>query len=81
MAECKDCIHIEVCAYVSHDLPICDSFTDAAPVRYGSWVNAYISGIHHYRCTECGEYIEATWTANFEYNFCPNCGARMDKED
>lgn len=26
MAECKDCIHFEVCAYASHDLPVCDSF-------------------------------------------------------
>lgn len=26
MAECKDCIHFEVCAYIKHDLPVCDSF-------------------------------------------------------
>ena len=26
MVECKDCIHFEVCAYVKHDLPACDSF-------------------------------------------------------
>lgn len=33
----------------------------------------------HYRCTACGEYIEATWMANFDYHFCPNCGAQMDE--
>lgn len=33
MAECKDCIHFEVCAYARHDLPSCDSFaTSAVPV-------------------------------------------------
>ena len=33
MAECKDCIHFEVCAYVKHDLPVCDSFlTNVVPV-------------------------------------------------
>ena len=33
MAECKDCIHFEVCAYTRHDLPVCDSFaTSAVPV-------------------------------------------------
>ena len=33
MAECKDCIHFEVCAYARHDLPVCDSFaTSAVPV-------------------------------------------------
>ncbi len=43
----------------------------------GKWINTYMQGVHHYRCTNCGEYIEAIWTANFDYNFCPNCGADM----
>jgi len=50
---------------------------DVKPVIRGKWINTYIQGIHHYRCTNCGEYIEAIWTANFDYNFCPNCGADM----
>lgn len=42
MAECKDCIHFEVCAYTRHDLPVCDSFdTSAVPVV---------------RCRECTHY-------------------------
>ena len=33
MAECKDCIHFEVCAYVRRDLPACDSFaSNVVPV-------------------------------------------------
>lgn len=50
---------------------------DVKPVVRGKWINTYIQGVHHYRCTNCGEYIEAIWTANFDYNFCPNCGADM----
>lgn len=50
---------------------------DVAEVKRGKWTDAYVSGVHHYRCTNCGEYIEATWTANFDYNYCPNCGADM----
>lgn len=52
---------------------------DVAPARHGHWIDARISGVAHYRCTECGEYIESVWTANFDYHYCPNCGARMDK--
>ena len=53
---------------------------DVAPVRHGRWINAYIRGQHHYRCSGCGEYTEATWHSNFVYNYCPNCGAKMDLE-
>lgn len=52
---------------------------DVASVAYGRWINAHISGVHHYRCSKCGEYMEATWFANFEYKFCPNCGSRMEQ--
>ena len=58
---------------------ICD-FLEVAPKcdDTGRWVNAFINGVHHYRCTNCGSYIEATWTANVtNFNFCPNCGKPM----
>lgn len=62
------------------NLKICkhEDLIEYAPVVQGKWINAYIGGVHHYRCSECGEYTEAVWHANFVYNFCPNCGARMD---
>lgn len=25
---CRDCCHLEVCAYATHDLPICDCFKE-----------------------------------------------------
>ena len=51
--------------------------SDVASVRHGKLVEAWIHGIEHYRCTECGEYIEGVWLSNFYYNYCPNCGAKM----
>lgn len=38
-------------------------------VRHGRWIhkNSYIF------CSECGE-------PNIEWNYCPNCGAKMDGE-
>ena len=53
---------------------------DAVQVRHGKWTDAWIRGIEHYRCTECGEYIEGVRLSNFYYNYCPNCGAKMDLE-
>lgn len=44
----------------------------------GKWANAYSSGTHLYRCTECGEYIEAIWTGGYDFKYCPNCGAKME---
>jgi hypothetical protein len=51
---------------------------DVAPVVHGEWVT--IDGIS--RCSEC-EYIPAYDSAIddlFYSPFCPNCGAKMDKE-
>lgn len=47
-------------------------------IQRGKWANSYSSGTHLYRCTECGEYIEAIWTGGYDFKYCPNCGARMD---
>lgn len=45
---------------------------EAEPTRYGHWV--YIGGCFNL-CTNCGD----TW--EYETPYCPNCGAKMDKED
>lgn len=55
---------------------------DAMPVVYAEWeirTTETVKGdvtyiVHKYFCSECGKQAE-----HF-YNYCPNCGARMDKE-
>ena len=41
---------------------------DVVPVRHGRW-DADMGGVW---CSVCGEYSEGEW------DYCPNCGARMD---
>ena len=74
-----------VCAYYN------SRFVDAADVvevRHGRW---FFTEYEFFTCSVCGEsyYNGAESTAQAEsylnsghtYKYCPNCGARMDKED
>lgn len=45
---------------------------DVVPVVHGKWVDADFCG--QYECSECGN------NAVDLYDFCPNCGAKMDGE-
>ena len=50
---------------------------DVSPVQHGHWnaINQIATGLPwKYRCNDCGCPQEYT------HNYCPNCGARMDKE-
>lgn len=48
---------------------------DAEPVRHGRWEEPYPLDIYDcYKCSCCGDTYDRTW------NFCPNCGAKMDGE-
>ena len=60
---------------------------DVETVRHGKWIDDFPNsepGSHDgceewygkvYTCSECGERIM------YKNNCCPNCGAKMDKED
>lgn len=52
---------------------------DVAPVRHGRW--AYGEDVD-IQCSICGHdaYTEGDYR-QVKTNYCPNCGARMDKED
>ena len=47
---------------------------DAEPVRHGHWVEAKYP---LFTCSECGAIYRDT---GYDYNYCPNCGAKMDEE-
>ena len=45
---------------------------DVAPVRHGRWKRC---GKNLGECSECGEIVSV------RSNYCPNCGAKMEKMD
>lgn len=54
---------------------------DVAPVVHGEWVEGaenFTNGRYDAECNRCGTYI--SWNAgnSGDWNFCPNCGAKMD---
>ena len=62
---------------------------DAVPVRHGKWIIRDNPGTGWYRitCSECGEDVTSTAPcigffpdAKVTWNYCPDCGARMDEE-
>ena len=59
------------CVNIVKDAPA----VDAAPVVHGRWM-------HHAgyaMCSACGD--ECWADSVVTYNYCPNCGAKMDKEE
>ena len=82
---CKRCYHNYVCEQYNENRDLtrtkCDyknsHFIDAAdvvPVRHGRWVYP-IGMAYNYVCSECEKSIGV-----IKHNYCPNCGAKMDKE-
>ena len=51
---------------------------DVAEVRHGRWEMAPCNGVYDMRCSACGFCPGIRF---FSSNYCPDCGARMDKED
>ena len=48
---------------------------DVAPVRHGRWAETVTDGFLFVSCSDCG-----FKTGRIDYNYCPNCGAKMDEE-
>lgn len=52
---------------------------DAVPVKHGKWIDETFKPwglVHHpFKCNLCGE------RAEYASPYCPNCGARMVKDD
>lgn len=60
---------------------------DAMPVRHAKWIYGEdcVAMCDGYRCSNCGFFVPWDYQHKFisyieEYNYCPNCGARMDAE-
>ena len=73
--ETKDMWHMTVIEDVVSTIDIEKAPTvDAEPVRHGHWVEAKYP---LFTCSECGAIYQDT---GYGYNYCPNCGAKMDGE-
>ena len=50
---------------------------DAVEVVHGRWEQAEYCGF--VRCNQCKDvYIDESWLDGGKWNYCPNCGAKMD---
>lgn len=55
---------------------------DAEPIKYGHWEDTTV--LFYRGCSECGCYIKWKYEPFLDiggYNYCPNCGAKMDGGD
>lgn len=55
---------------------------DVQPIRRGRWMTSHPVDIaKEFKCTACGGLVELpVFAKKCYYDFCPNCGARMDGE-
>ena len=54
---------------------------DVAEVRRGTWMSASdLDGCYWHRCSNCEHDLDSLDDCK-TYNYCPNCGAKMDKEE
>ena len=64
---------------VARGMVIMSPTVDAEPVKHGHWVN---KGFEPLRCSVCGITVDAIngipWAIK-SFNYCPNCGAKMDE--
>lgn len=64
--------------YEIHDALTGIPAADVAPVVHGRWIRGKYTdddlryNDYSYRCNRCGKIVD------FEENYCPNCGAKMD---
>ena len=58
------------------DIVLKEPAADVAEVRHGrlNFLQEDMVGCYCGVCSVCGNYVQA-------WNYCPNCGTRMDKED
>ena len=66
--------------WLNNDFEIVEA--DVAPVRHGYWIEQenWAPDDYYYTCSACREDYN-TIDGTPDYNFCPNCGAKMDLKE
>ena len=62
------------CNMRAHKIVASIQAADVAPVRHGRWIVTDVV-----TCSECQVFTRSEFVGRWKY--CPNCGARMGKED
>lgn len=72
---------------IIHSMDYCDDILDIIerqPTieerKTGRWTKAYDGNDGHVKCTGCFKTYDWISQAQY-YNYCPNCGARMEEGD
>ena len=60
--------------------------SDVAEVRHGKWIDLHDEDVLYeqtYKCSVCGEcfVLETGTPQENEYNYCPHCGAKMNRKE
>lgn len=77
MKTCFDCIHFDLCCYIDHDLPVCDSFIDKnAIVKLPCAIGSSYFKPERF-CTDGGYYKEKTMVRP---SSCESCYSECDCE-
>lgn len=66
---------LEVARKIAHDMDA----ADVAPVRHGRWDNSKAS--FGEMCSECKFIVWWDDDGPHKFNYCPNCGAKMEVTD
>lgn len=89
-ATCEDCVHYDICIFhlKGNENKDCVHFknkADVVEVRHGDWLPIVIQEGYFdppycdtCKCSMCGYGIDVSETV---YNYCPNCGAKMDGKE
>ena len=59
---------------IKHGTVLPDNDIDIQPVIHANWLSGDCKGAH---CSNCEEYTAFIYG---NYDYCPHCGAKMDKE-
>lgn len=78
--------HCEKCFFgtCNHDEVMSIKPADVAPIIHAEWAHQYDDYFDWWECTNCGYGGEGEMQfaegVDVRTNYCPNCGAKMDKE-
>ena len=74
-------VHNEVLERMGNGYPSTETRPEWCPlmeVKHGKWIVKE----QEVFCSVCGEQSAYTWHGSSKFsNYCPNCGARMDKDE